>query len=125
MPCGRATGSTSKTTSRILTTATSCQRLPLILWFLAEQADKVAEYDYGITAKFVEKYWSAFSQNSLVYIDACDSDQAQDFKQEIFNLTKMRDGRLGWSWKCGESRLRLGTICCKYGAACVRPIARG
>lgn len=56
-----------------------------LMWDMELKAPGVAELHYSITAKFVEKYWSSFSQNSLVYIDACDSNLAADFKQEIFN----------------------------------------
>ena len=65
---------------------------------------------YGITAAFISKHWNNFSNNSLVYISACNSDDprpstdlpskvtpksAQDFKQAV--LTKNDSVYAGWT----------------------------
>jgi hypothetical protein len=49
------------------------------------KAPGIAELHYSITAKFMQKYWGSFSRNSLVYIDACDSNVDAVFKQTIFD----------------------------------------
>lgn len=74
---------------------------PLVLFEALQSGNPdVSEWHWAITAKFVEKYWGAFSQNSLVYIDACDSDGAEDFRQEMFN----EDASVyaGWTGNVGD-----------------------
>lgn len=44
----------------------------------------VQEWRYGITPAFVRKYWQPFSPGSFIYIDACQSDNADDLKAAIF-----------------------------------------
>jgi hypothetical protein len=67
---------------------------------LAESANGVYEWHWAISASFVEKYWSSFSGNSLVYIDACNSDNATDFKTAIFD--KNASVYAGWNAPTGD-----------------------
>lgn len=71
-----------------------------LVFYTAMKANKIAELHYGITAKFVEKYWGAFSKNSLVYIDACNSGVDQNFTEEIF--AKNASVYAGWPTSFGD-----------------------
>lgn len=44
----------------------------------------VQEWRYSITPAFVRKYWQKFSTGSFIYIDACQSDNADDLRSAIF-----------------------------------------
>jgi hypothetical protein len=61
------------------------------------------DWHYAINANFVKKYWSAFSANSFVYIDACKSGaaNASDFQQAI--LGKKASVYAGWNISVGDA----------------------
>jgi hypothetical protein len=75
-------------------------RLGRLVYMLAK-TDRVLgnqEKHYGITAAFVERYWTAFARNSMVFIDACRSNgmEAPPFRDAI--LAKGATAYFGWDF---------------------------
>jgi hypothetical protein len=71
---------------------------PLVLT-LAEQSHGVQEFHWAISSYFVRKYWQPFGKNSLIYIDACNSDDP-DFKQTVLN--NKASVYAGWTQSTGD-----------------------
>jgi hypothetical protein len=68
------------------------------LTFQGDSAQIKVETHYGLTSKFVTKYWSGkFNPNSLVFVDACSSASPNALEFEMACLNAGASLYLGWS----------------------------
>jgi len=68
------------------------------LTFQGDTAQIKAETHYGITSKFVSKYWTGkFNPNSLVFVDACSSTSLNALEFEMACLNAGASIYMGWS----------------------------
>ena len=80
-------------------------RLGRLVYMIArnDRLDTHGEKHYAITTAFVDRYWTTFARNSMVFIDACKSNgtAATPFEAEI--MSKGATIYMGWSGDVGDA----------------------